>query len=846
MCFLAKVTPDRRIVNPRAVSRGNRVAVLAAATGAAQGEIVLHNHPSGILDPSQADLALAARVYEAGLGTGIVDNLASSLYVVVEPPTPRTRVALDPDALESVLAPGGALQALFEGYENRPAQLEMLRGVATRFNEGGVAIIEAGTGTGKSLAYLLPAVEWAMANGERSVVSTNTINLQEQLVGKDLPLVRRLMGRDFRWSLVKGRGNYVSIRRLLLASQTAPTLFEEDRVAEMDGLVDWSRKTSDGSLSDLVTPPAEDVWEEIRSDSDICMGARCPHFQACFYQQARRDAHSADVLVVNHALLFADVSLRRATDNWSGAAVLPPFRHLVIDEAHNVEDAATLHLGAEVTRRGLFRTLNRLDRNRKGVLRAVEEVLERSLGGGKGGEAKALLERMADRLRPSLDESRDVLGQFLDAIEPMVPREDEEPLRLGQGDPRDPGQHPATLELLETLQASLERLRSQLSRLRSQIEEDPEFADALEGRLLDLESVERRLEAGGRGLALVLTPGRDQSAWVRWIEGRGAPSGSPRNVLFAAAPVEPGPILRESLFDRLETTIATSATLSTAGGFRFIRGRLGLMDGGGVGSEPEDDPAHRLALADVDPSPISDFMIERRLQADPLEVAEILLTSPFDYQTQALFGVPTDLPAHHSGLPFQATMARVVADFARITDGGLFVLFTSYRSLRAVAALVREAGTDRRWPVFVHGEAPRTRLLQRFVQAGNGILLGTASFWEGVDVPGRPLRGLVLQKIPFRVPSEPITQARMEAIEGRGMRAFESFQVPHAALRLKQGFGRLIRSRDDRGGVLLLDSRILTRRYGRALRVALPPAPLVKGPWNEVRVRLEDFYADGP
>jgi ATP-dependent DNA helicase DinG len=377
------------------------------------------------------------------------------------------------------------------------------------------------------------------------------------------------------------------------------------------------------------------------------------------------------------------------------------------------------------------------------------------------------------------------------------------------------------------------------------------LADALEARLLDIESVERRLEAAGRALALVLSPGGDRDAWVRWIDGRGQPSGRPRNILFAAAPVEPGPILRESLFDKLEATIATSATLSTGGGFQFVRGRLGLASPAGSPewagrseSEPVQSHAGRLALGDVGLPFTEGSVIDRVSLRESLEVTEHLLPSPFDYRTQALFGVPTDLPAHDSGLPFQVGTARVIAEFAEITDGGLFVLFTSHRALRTVAGLAREAGTGRRWPILVHGEAPRTHLLKQFVESGNGILLGTASFWEGVDVPGRPLRGLVLQKIPFRVPTEPITQARMEVIEARGMRAFDAYQVPHAALRLKQGFGRLIRSREDRGGVLLLDSRILTRRYGRVLRSALPPAPLVKGPWNEVRMRLEAFYRE--
>ncbi|MEX0856319.1 MAG: helicase C-terminal domain-containing protein [Gemmatimonadota bacterium] len=835
VCFLAGVTSDRRIVHPRAVSRGNHLAVLAAARDAEAGEILLHNHPSGLLEPSEADLALAARVYEEGLGTGIVDNAASRLYVVVEPPALRTRARLDPDEVEGLLAPGGSLSGRFEGYEDRPAQRQMLRAVVDRYNEGGVAVVEAGTGTGKSLAYLLPAALWALRNGERTVVSTNTINLQEQLVGKDLPLVRELVGGELRWALVKGRGNYVSIRRLHLAVQTGPTLFEEDREAELAGLLEWSRTTSEGSLSDLAVPVSDDVWEEVRSDGDICMGARCPHFQACFYQRSRRVAAAAEILVANHALLLADVSVRSSTDNWGQSAVLPPYRHVVLDEGHNVEDAATSHLGAEVTRTGLFRALDRLDRSGRGVLLAVEEAL---LGAPPGGEAGTLLEQVKGRLRPALVRSREALTSFFDALEPHLPEGDEEPLRLGRGDPRDPSNRPEILERLDRLTAAFSRLRREVEGLRLGIEEDEPLRDRLDGRLLDLQSIERRLASGERGLALVLDPDRSGSAFVRWIEARGRPGGPLRNVLLAAAPVEPGALLRTSLFDRVETAVVTSATLPIGGtDFRFVRGRLGLDEAGGrVVKAESEERAAEFAFSDVEAALHPDATEEA------IQVTETLLASPFDYGSQTLFCVPSDLPGHDAGAAFQEATARVVQDFAQITGGGLFVLFTSHRALRTVGRLLREAGVDREWPLFIHGEAPRVRLLRDFVAAERGILLGTSSFWEGVDVPGDPLRGLVLQKLPFRVPTEPITQARMEAIEARGENPFGAYLLPLAALRLKQGFGRLVRSRADKGGIVLLDSRILTRSYGRVLLRALPGAPLKKGPWQEVRRGLSDFY----
>ncbi|TVP57754.1 MAG: hypothetical protein EA351_05210 [Gemmatimonadales bacterium] len=848
VCFLVELTPERELVRPRAVARGNHHAVLAAARDAKAGEVIVHNHPSGILEPSDADLALAARVYEAGLGTAITDNRGEELYVVVEPPEPRIRETLALDDLDAILRPGGELSELHPGFEDRPSQRTMARQVGTRFNEGGVLVAEAGTGTGKSLAYLLPAALWALRNGERTVVSTNTINLQEQLAGKDLPLVRRLVGEKLSWALVKGRGNYVSIRRLLLASESAPTLFEDDRSEELQSLREWAESTADGSLADLAAAPSAEVWDEVRSDGDICLGARCSFFQQCFYQRSRRTASSADVLVANHALLFADLALRRQTDNWGAPAVLPPYRHVVLDEAHNVEDAATSHLGAEASRTGLFRLLARLDRNGKGVLAAIESDL-RAESPADGGSA--VLDRIRDHLRPGVSRAREALTGFFDALEPRVPGPGDDPLRLGRGDPRDPTRDPAMVERLDRLLAAFGRLGREVEELRVRIEMVEERRHRMEGRLLDLRAVERRLEHSRTALSLVLDPGDEGDRFVRWIEGRGRPGEPLRNVTMAAAPVEPGPLLRASLFEQVDTAILTSATLSVGDGdFRFMRGRLGLTD-----APAPDDAQSSLVDTFSDGSPIPGiFAGESRGGADGVgsadaasagadfEVVEALLESPFDYRSQTLLGVPTDLPEQRDWRPFQEATARVVGDLVTLTDGGVFVLFTSYRALDTAAAHLRAAGLDRRYPLLVHGEAPRSRLLADFTRSGRGVLLGTSSFWEGVDVPGDPLRALVLQKIPFRVPTEPITQARSEAIERRGGNGFMGYQVPLAALRLKQGFGRLIRSRADRGTVLILDRRILTARYGRRLRAALPDAPLVKGPWEEVRGRLRSFY----
>jgi ATP-dependent DNA helicase DinG len=839
VCFLAEVTEERSVVRPRAVARGNSQAVLAVARDAAEGQLMIHNHPSGVLDPSPADLAVAARIFDEGLGSALVDNLAGELYVVVEPPTPRVILPLDPEELESRLAPGGSLSTLSPGFEDRPGQRAMLRAVVDTFNDGGVTMVEAGTGTGKSLAYLLPAARWALQNGERTVVSTNTINLQEQLVGKDLLLVEQVLGDSLRWALVKGRGNYISIRRARLALGAQDTLFSESREADLEALLAWIEETEDGSLSDLPEPPPDDVWEEVKSDGDICLRARCPHFQECFYQKSRRDAASANLLVVNHHMLFSDLSVRIATDNYSSAAVLPSYRRLVLDEAHNVEDAATSHLGSEVTRTGLYRVLSRLDRKGRGLLASVQK----ELGSTGSDEAARLNRRVEERLRPALGEVRARVDLLMDALEPMAAGADGT-LRLGSEPAGEPADREDLRDRLESTLDQMGRLERELRHLREGIEDHPELLERLEDRTLDLRSCQRRLAAAADGLRRVLLPGPDSGSYVRWMERRGTRNRS--NLALAAAPLRPGPLLREGLFEKVETVVLTSATLRTRKDFRFLRDRLGLAPEHG---HPGPDGRVRVDLGGVvmdpwvqlEPGPGPDLDSGGTEGEPAFPVRELAVPSPFRYEEQASLLVPTDLgdPAT-SGAAFDSATARFVRELAERTDGGMFVLFTSFRALRAVAADLRSQGGTARWPLLVHGEGPRSRLLAEFVDSGRAILLGTASFWEGVDVPGDPLRALVIQRLPFPVPTEPVTEARVEAMEAEGRNSFWEYMLPLAALRLKQGVGRLIRSRGDRGMVAVLDSRILTRRYGMYFRDSLPPFPFVKAPADELWARLED------
>ena len=802
--FVAHPDANGLIVAARAVARGTVDAVLALPGIAERGELLLHNHPSGVLEPSGADLSVAARLHDGGVGFAIVDNAVTDCYVVVECPRPRATTRLDPFDTAGLLAPRGPVARALGAFEDRPSQRDMAAYIADAYNDGGVALLEAGTGVGKSFAYLAPALVWARENGERTIVSTNTINLQEQLVGKDLPILARALGTGDHsptFALLKGWRNYICLARLEQARDGEHSLFEDERAAELEGLAHWAAKTSDGSLSDLQDEPTGEVWDAVAAESDLCTRLKCPHFEHCFLFQARRRAAEADVVVVNHHLLASDLAVRMASDNWQEAAVLPPYRRLVLDEAHHLEDVAAMHLGSQVSMLGVQRLLWRLEKNGRGLLPTL----------------RAVLANRDDLLSAA---SRDLVQQsLLDAVGAARRAADELFARLTRRLEAEPGPTPV-LRLTDEfarddvwpqgLDVALDNLLLAFSRLRDGVEtiadrlslDDPSERRAqLVG---ELRGVVRRLDAVATGLTAALRPPAGGPAAVRWVERRGR---KVANVSLAAVPLDLAPILKDNLFDRVETVVLTSATLAAGGEFGYLEERLGL---------------------DLPPS---------RVRAREIHA------SPFDFPVQCLFGIPTDLPEPRDDEPgHDAAVARVLVELAHASDGGMFVLFTSHGALRRAADAVRDQ-LGGRWPLLVQGDGQRDQLLRRFREAGSAILLGTDSFWEGVDVPGRALRVLILAKLPFKVPSEPLTAARLERLAARGLDGFMHYLVPNAALKLKQGFGRLIRSTSDVGAVVLLDRRVVTKRYGRLILEGLPPAARVVGRWPDVRRACEEFFA---
>jgi ATP-dependent DNA helicase DinG len=798
VCFACTVDGDGLIDTARVVARGDPVSVLALPGFAQRGEMLVHNHPSGLLEPSDADQGVAARVYDDGIGFGIVNNAADDLYVVVEIPTNAPPRELSRDEMQRDLGEDGPIAKIHPRYEDRPSQRAMAARIAQLYNRGGIGLLEAGTGVGKSLGYLVPALRWGARNKERTIVSTNTINLQEQLVGKDLPFLRdALEDQEVRFALLKGWRNYVCLSRLEHAESAEATLFDDEMRDEVDAIAAWASKTNDGSLSDLPTAPRAEVWDEVAAEPDLCQRFQCKHFDKCFVFKARRAAAEADVIVVNHHLLLSDIAVRRASGNWGDAAVLPAYSRLVVDEGHHLEDAAADHLGVTVTRRGLARLFGRLERRGRGLL---PSLISR-LGASRDLISVASMDLVEDRLAPSVRAARDKSAMLFDLLDTVLDESGQQVVRLTDEFAShrvwDAGLRRAFQDTIDELGMLRDGLQIVSERLESSAKASEENAQSL----TEIRAVVRRLESAGDALRETLAP-KAGTPTVRWLQA----AGRERSVAANSVPLDLAPILRDDLFRRIKTTIVTSATLATDGDFTFLRNRLGLNE-------------------------------------DDVEPVTGVFPSPFHYDLQALLAIPTDAPQPNTeGVRHTAFVKQAILDMAEASDGGLFALFTSHKDVRLLAADLRSAGFERRWPLLVHGESTRDALLDRFRNSSNAVLLGTSSFWEGVDVPGQTLRGILIAKLPFKVPTEPVTSAHCEAIQRAGGDPFGEYMLPHAALRLKQGFGRLIRSTTDSGVVVIADPRVIRMAYGRELLRVLPPARRLNGRWEDLKLEIGKFY----
>jgi ATP-dependent DNA helicase DinG len=788
------------------LARGNRDSVPALLQVPNPGDIVLHNHPSGELEPSAADVAIASRLGNNSVAFYIVDNNVERVYPVVKAFVRRDVQKLASRDLSAALRPGGPLASSLT-VEDRPGQHAMLEAVANSFNRGDVALLEAGTGTGKTLAYLLPALDWAIKNKQRVLVATHTINLQEQIINKDAPALRAVFGEDFRVVLVKGRSNYISKRRVLEFEQSLPMLVDDTETAEAKALIEWAHKTEDGSRSDLAVQPKHELWERIQSETDNCLRHRCPTFNSCFFFRARRAALEADLMVANHHMLFADLSVRAKMDTDDGG-LLPAYKHVVIDEAHHVEEVATQYFGQDATRLGFQRALHRMlretPRGEKGSLPVLQRRLMENAAKLPDGFAKMLNDILQIDVRPAHALAEGSFQRMYDAAH-LLARQGESD---GGGEVRtlrlvgDVYEREEVLDLQRFAQVAIKDLQMLNEPCSRFLRKASSFADeaGILGPLKEFQSALERLIAHGDAAHECLLS--DKPGTVRWIETKAY---NPRVVHLTTAPVDVGGLLAEHLFKGHETVVMTSATLAVAGEMSFLKKRTGLT-----------------------------FVERERIQ-------ERQFASPFDYADQARLLITDDLPSPDQQ-GYEEALGRDLGKLLLAAGGRAFVLFTSFRSLQRQYQLAAPMLAEYGIRCLKQGETTRDRLLRAFREDTRSVLFGTDSFWEGVDVEGESLSTVILTRLPFRVPTEPVTIARAEAIEKAGGRAFTEYTIPTAVIKFRQGFGRLIRSRTDRGVVIVTDKRLVSKPYGRAFLESLPPAPLIVGPVREIEDHVKRFF----
>jgi ATP-dependent DNA helicase DinG len=644
------------------------------------------------------------------------------------------------ERIRAIFAANGLL-ARAKNFEYRAEQQSMAIAVARALEDESHLVVEAGTGVGKSLAYLAPSILFALEQNKKAIVSTHTINLQEQLLHKDIPILKKILPVEFEAVLMKGRQNYVCPRRLSRALQQATELFTTTEQPELARIADWARATNDGSLSDLAIEPDAKVWAQVCSEAHICTAKTCGFDGRCFFQQARRRLLAADIVVINHTLLFMLLG-RPEEQEERETGYLFPNDFIIFDEAHTIEQTAARQIGIGISQYGLRATIQRLynAKTRKGLFTVTRDAAGVTL-------AASLAEE---------------IDRFFAAVENRADFKKGREFRV-----REP--HFAD-----------DIITGRLAALQTQIVEvvrrtDDEFLKK------ELQELGRRVRDARVGIATFLEQSADQH--VYWIERTGKAS---QNLTLNAAPIDIAPVLRRMLFREDCCCVMTSATLAV--------GRPDLA------------------------------YFRRRIGAD--EAEPLQLGSPFDFHAQMKLFVVKKMPDPRDA-GYSEALAHWVARFIEETDGRAFVLFTSYRAMQHLAEEMDDFFVARKMNLLVQGQgAPRGRLLEQFKTTPRSVLFGTDSFWMGVDVPGAALSNVIITRLPFAVPDHPLTEAKLELIESRGGDPFTEFSLPEAILKFRQGVGRLIRTKSDRGIIVILDNRIITKTYGRAFLRALPKCPV--------------------
>ena len=768
------------------IARGNSSSVAALLNMMRKNEVIIHNHPSGVLIPSDEDVSISSMYGEVGGASYIVNNAVDDIYVIVPL---KEFIKID---IDEYFGENGVIHKNFGKFEVRREQYEMAKLIENSMNENKKLIVEAGTGTGKTIAYLLPTLLYAIENNLKVIVSTNTINLQEQLVNKDIPLLKKIINEDFNYQIVKGRGNYLCKRKLYNIDVTEKeTDTEEERTEKniIRNLIDWDKNvTRTGDRNELKYEISNSIWEKVNSEVDMCKGVKCPHYSKCHFFKARKNVADATLLIVNHHMFFADLAIRNQTGFYTNYSILPNYDIVVFDEAHNIEDTARNYFTFETSKISFGRLMGNIYNRRVvnssngGAIVRLMTYLNESLSSEEYEKVDELKEDAIAELNVFYDKGIDIFDKL---IYLFSENNNNREIKI-KIDKQKMQSNKAFREVMEINSQFKESYGNLVIRINKFLNTVSNYnLEDKEGFLFEFSRYYERLKQYYKKFEFILE-GKEEG-YVYWAN---VTTIRP-NVKLYATPFDISDELNDNLFTKMDRMVFTSATLAVDNKFDYYKKSIGLMK-------------------------------ENRRKID-----ERIVKSPFDYEKQMKVYIPEDA-LDPTNIEFLRDLEEFIEGVIKNTKGHCFLLFTSYSALNFLYNQLKSRFSEKEYTLIKQNDFPRHEMIEIFKNSKNPILFGTDSFWEGVDVQGEQLQSVIITKLPFKVPNDPVTEAIIENIRKNGQNPFNDYQVPQAVIKFKQGVGRLIRSKTDSGNIIILDNRIIKKMYGKKFLSALPRNKVVE------------------
>jgi len=782
MIFKATFDEDEKIQKPFFLSLYKKKSFEETLTKVGKNEVVIRTTKPNQLYPSDMELELSEELYtRRNIAYCLLSSDLDDFYFVQD----IDRIFLEEIDIENYFAKDGILAKEIKGFEYREEQEEMAQYIQDAINEDRKIIVEAGTGTGKTLAYLIPSIKWAVTNKKKVIIATNTINLQEQLLLKDIPLAKSIIKDEFSYVLVKGRNNYVCKRlfnELVLGKSIDIETFSMEAREQIEYILKWGNKTKTGDKAELPFEVYPDVWELVQSTTELCLGKKCPYRKECFYMKTRMEKMEADILISNHHVFFADLNVRAETDFDSEYLILPRYDMVIFDEAHNVESVARSYFSVEVSKISFTRLLNRIyqkknkrKKEKSALIRVEDTVDEKNL------EDSEQYIYLLNTLKEEISILQNIGDEYFDEIRKIYETNTEAPIKKSLNN-----FEMTKSRFLENLREKKDIFQGKLADFLNLMMSFNNVIDEEKDKNPEVINFNNHLKMFKAYIdSFKFINSFEDDNYIYWLDINSKRT----NVILTATPLNIAQKLSTVLFDNLDRLVFASATIVVNGNFDYFKKSLGL---------------------------------------DEEDCIEAIIKSPFDYDEQMSVYIPSDIQDSENINAFVSDASKFILNILLKTNGKAFILFTSYTMLNQIYYSISKKLKDKGFEVFLHGDKPRSQIIKEFKEAENPILFGTTSFWEGVDVQGENLSNVIITKLPFLVPTDPVVSAISKKIEEDGGNSFMDFQLPEAIIKFKQGVGRLIRKKTDSGNIFILDNRILKKRYGSLFINALPSQKNIK------------------